>query len=146
VRIGVDTNVLAYAEGLDDGSKVDQALFVLRKAYLAHDLVFPTQVLAELFRVLVRKGRMPAGAARLLALGWRDKGDVEPTAQSTLELALDLAVLHRLQTFDALILAAASQAGCRLLLSEDFQDGFTWGGVTVVNPFASSVHPLLEHL
>jgi predicted nucleic acid-binding protein len=42
------------------------------------------------------------------------------------------------------ILSAASQAGCRLLLSEDLQDGFTWGGVTVINPFASPRHLLLE--
>jgi hypothetical protein len=27
--------------------------------------------------------------------------------------------------------------------SEDLQEGFTWGGVTVVNPFAAAVHPLL---
>ncbi|TIP50920.1 MAG: PIN domain-containing protein, partial [Mesorhizobium sp.] len=35
---------------------------------------------------------------------------------------------------------------CRLLLSEDLQDGFTWGGVTVVNPFASPRHALLDAL
>ena len=40
-------------------------------------------------------------------------------------------------------LAAAAEAGCRLLLSEDLQDGFTWSGVTVVNPFAEKKHELL---
>jgi len=40
-------------------------------------------------------------------------------------------------------LSAASAAGCRLLLSEDMQEGFTWGGVTVVNPFTDEPHPLL---
>jgi predicted nucleic acid-binding protein len=43
-------------------------------------------------------------------------------------------------------LSAASQAGCRLLLSEDLQEGFTWAGVTVVNPFSSPRHALLETL
>jgi hypothetical protein len=33
---------------------------------------------------------------------------------------------------------------CRLLLSEDLQEGFTWSGVTVTNPFSTSRHPLLE--
>jgi hypothetical protein len=33
-----------------------------------------------------------------------------------------------------------------LLLSEDLQDGFTWGGVTVANPFAARRHALLESL
>lgn len=26
------------------------------------------------------------------------------------------------------------------------QDGFTWGGVSVVNPFTAELHPLLEAL
>jgi predicted nucleic acid-binding protein len=44
------------------------------------------------------------------------------------------------------MLAAAADAGCRLLLSEDLQEGFTWRGVTVVNPFADTRHPLLAAL
>jgi predicted nucleic acid-binding protein len=30
-----------------------------------------------------------------------------------------------------------------LLLSEDLQDGFTWRGVTVANPFGAAKRPLL---
>jgi len=33
-----------------------------------------------------------------------------------------------------------------VLLSEDLQNGFTWGGVTVVDPFASPMHELLRTL
>ena len=40
----------------------------------------------------------------------------------------------------------SAESGCRLLLSEDFQDGFTRGGVTVTNPFSPSRHALLEAL
>ena len=40
--------------------------------------------------------------------------------------------------WDALILASAEQAGCKYLLSEDFQAGRTYGEVTVVNPFQQS--------
>jgi hypothetical protein len=43
-------------------------------------------------------------------------------------------------------MSAAADARCRLLLSEDLQDGFTWTGVTVVNPLAHSTHPLLRAL
>lgn len=39
--------------------------------------------------------------------------------------------------WDALILAAAEAQSCRYLLSEDFQEGRTYGSVTVVNPFHS---------
>jgi len=57
--------------------------------------------------------------------------------------AVDLASQHRMNIWDAVILASAADAGCRLLLSEDMQDGFTWTGVTVVNPFARSRNALL---
>jgi predicted nucleic acid-binding protein len=60
--------------------------------------------------------------------------------------ATDLAAQHQLGIWDSVILAAAADAGCRLLLSEDMQDGFTWNGVTIANPFASSLHPLLAAL
>lgn len=49
--------------------------------------------------------------------------------------AADLAANHRLGIWDAVVLSAAAAAGCRLLLSEDLQGGFTWNGVTVTNPF-----------
>jgi predicted nucleic acid-binding protein len=51
-----------------------------------------------------------------------------------------------LRIWDAVILAAAASAGCRLLLSEDMQEGFTWNGVTVTNPFSAKKHRLLEEL
>ena len=40
--------------------------------------------------------------------------------------------------WDAIILAAAENAGCTYLLSEDFQNGRVYGEVTVVNPFTNS--------
>ena len=58
--------------------------------------------------------------------------------------AADLSVHHHFTIWDALILSAAADAGCRLLLSEDLQDGFTWSGVTVTNPFTAERHPLLD--
>ena len=42
---------------------------------------------------------------------------------------------HKLSWWDALIVAAAQSAGCRYLLSADFQEGYDWGDMTVVNPF-----------
>ena len=69
-----------------------------------------------------------------------------PTTERVLSRALDVCNAHQLAIWDAVILAAASEAGCRVLLSEDMQDGFTWGGVTVVNPFASTPHRLLRDL
>jgi hypothetical protein len=41
-------------------------------------------------------------------------------------------------------LAVAAEQRCRLLLSEDPENGFTWQGVTVENPFKEKKHPLLK--
>jgi predicted nucleic acid-binding protein len=61
-----------------------------------------------------------------------------------LRTAADLATDHGFSIWDAIILSVAAQGSCRLLLSEDLQDGFTWAGVTVVNPFATRRHILLS--
>ena len=55
--------------------------------------------------------------------------------------AMDLAAHHNLTVWDSVVLAA--EAECRLLLSEDLNEGFTWRGVTITNPFAPRLHPLL---
>lgn len=54
---------------------------------------------------------------------------VMPTTEVVLSRGLYVAIAHGFAIWDAIILAAASEAGCRILLSEDMQDGFTWGGV-----------------
>jgi predicted nucleic acid-binding protein len=68
------------------------------------------------------------------------------TSDSVLTAAAELAATHQFGIWDGVILAAASKSGCRLRLSEDLQDGFTWNGVTITNPFAASTHPLLKSL
>lgn len=141
MRFALDTNVLAYAEGVNDAGRAALALDLLARIPQDETLV-PVQVLGELYTVLVRKaGRSPL-EARDAILQWRDTFAVANTTPETMIKAADLAVDHQLSIWDAVILCAASGAGCRLLLSEDMQDGFTWGGVTVVNPFADSPHPL----
>jgi predicted nucleic acid-binding protein len=51
---------------------------------------------------------------------------------------------HGLPYRDAMLWATVQQAGCRLLLSEDFQDGRTLGQVTFVDPFEPRNSALLD--
>jgi predicted nucleic acid-binding protein len=145
VKLALDTNVLAYAEGVDDEDRRTRAMALIER--IPADLgVIPAQVLGELFNVLVRKAGRSRDAARLALLSWQDAFLVAPTEPSTVSLAADLAADHRIGIWDAVILAAASQAGCRFLLSEDLENEFTWGGVTVVNPFSDAVSPMLDSM
>ena len=142
MRIALDTNVLAYAEGTNGKSMQEKALQLLERLPQG-EVVIPVQTLGELFNVLVRKaGRRPA-RARTAVLGWRDAYLVADTSAAIIASAMDLACDHGLSVWGSVILSAAADSGCRLLLSEDLHDGFTWHGVTVTNPFAAQIHPLL---
>lgn len=145
MKVAFDTNFLAYAEGVNGADKRDVALDLVRR--LPQDAaVLPVQVLGELFSVLVHKAGRSRDDARGALLNWRDAFALVETSPSAMLTAADLATDHQLGIWDAVVLAASAEAGCRLLLSEDFQDGFTWGGVTVTNPFATTRHDLLQSI
>ncbi len=145
MRVALDTNLLVYAEGVDSDSRRGAALGVLER--LPDDApVVPVQVLGELFNVLVRKGRRSREEARAAVMVWSGSYPLIATTDKVLTAGIELAQKHRLFVWDAVILSAAAESGCRLLLSEDMHDGFAWSGVTIVNPFAPDPHPLLERL
>ena len=137
-RIALDTNVVAYAEGVGDARRCKAARRIVSRLP-AQLVVIPAQVLGELHRVLVGKAHRTAAEGRAAILSWADTFEI---ADSTFA-ALDLAVDHQMPTWDALILSVSADQKCRVLLSEEFQHGFTWSGVTVLNPFVSPQHPLL---
>ena len=99
-----------------------------------HSLV-PVQALGELSRVLTTKLKKSSSDARELLLSWSDAVVVADTTWTAFQSAMDLTVDHQISIWDALIMSVAAENKCRLLISEDFQNGFTWRGVTVVNPF-----------
>jgi len=145
MRITLDTNILVYAEGVNGALRADMTVELVKK--LPESSTFlPVQVLGELFRVLVGRSAFPPREARAIVLRWQDAFPLIETSPPILLSALDVATDHGLSIWDAIILSAAAAAGCRLLLSEDMQEGFTWGGVTVVNPFAAKKHALLAEV
>jgi predicted nucleic acid-binding protein len=145
MRVALDTNILAYAEGLGDAVRCDAARLLVAQLP-ADNVVLPAQTLGELARVLAGKAKQAPDAVRAAVLGWADCFEVQDSTWPAFAAALDLTVDHQLPMWDALILAVTAESRCRLLLSEDFQNGFTWRGVTVVNPFNPPVSPLLTGL
>lgn len=141
-RIALDTNVLAYAEGIGD-TRRSKAARRLVSRLPASLVVLPAQVLGELHRVIVGKARRTPAEAKSAIIGWADAFDVADSTLDAMRGALDLATDHRMPIWDALILSVAADQKCRLLLSEDFQHGFTWRGVTLLDPFKSPQDPLL---
>ncbi len=130
----MDTNVLAYAEGLGDDVRCQLASDLIAKLNPINSLV-PVQVLGELSRVLTTKLKRSSADVREMLLSWSDAVVVADTTWTAFQSAMDLTVDHQISMWDALIMSVAAENKCRLLISEDFQNGFTWRGVTVVNPF-----------
>jgi predicted nucleic acid-binding protein len=145
MKFALDTNVLAYAEGTNGATMRDKALELIQRLPVGA-VVLPVQTLGELFNVLVRKAKRRPARARAAVLSWRDAYPTVETSAAVMVNATDLASDHGLTIWDSVVLAASAEAECRLLLSEDLQEGFTWRGVTVTNPFAPTLHPLLAAL
>lgn len=145
MRAALDTNILAYAEGVGDAQRCGMAIALIERLP-EQRVVLPAQTLGELYRVLAGKAKRAPGVVREALLGWSDSFAVADSTWTAFQAALDLSVDHGLQIWDALILAVAAENHCRLLLSEDLHAGFTWRGVTVVNPFADPGNRLLMNL
>jgi predicted nucleic acid-binding protein len=145
MRVALDTNVLAYAEGVN-GAQMRKAALELVERLPEGTALLPVQTLGELFNLLVRKAKRSPGRARKAILSWRDAFPLIETSADVMLAAADLATDHQLSIWDSVVLSAAAESGCRLLLTEDMQEGFTWKGVTVTNPFATSKHELLAAL
>jgi len=144
-KVALDSDILVYIEGVNGVARSKDAAHVV--AQLPRENAFvPVQVLGELFRVLIRKAKYSPRRARTVVLDYLDIFRTIETSPSVMVSAADLALEHGLDIWDAVILAAAASVGCRLLLSEDLQDGFTWNGVTVANPFAAKRNKLLDRL
>lgn len=145
MRVALDTNILVYAEGVN-GERMYREAAALVGPLPRDNGALPAQVLGELFYVLVRKGGRSSRAARDALVKWQDAFPIIDTSPAVMLAAADLAADHELSIWDAIVMAAAAEAGCRLLLSQDLHDGFTWRGVTVTNPFAATRHPFLAEL
>lgn len=148
-RVALDSNILIYLAGVshstEDDDKIDRIRVLLARLSEAATLIAPAQALGELFVVLRRSGT-PADQARTVLLEFAETFGTSSSEVRTVLSAADLVVDHKLQFWDSLILTAAADAGCTLLLSEDMQDGFVTRGLTVINPLADGFHPKLAAL
>jgi predicted nucleic acid-binding protein len=130
-----DTNVVLYLLS-GEAKKADCA-----EELLAAGGRISVQVLNEFAAV----------ASRKLGMGWPEIGEilaevravcpVESVAIETHERGLAVAARYGLNIYDAMIVASALLAGCKLLYSEDLQHGQVFERqLTVRNPF-DGAHP-----
>ncbi len=126
-----DTNLLVYAIGQQD------ARTPTAEALLARGGLISVQVLNELAAVAHRKLRMswPDVMEALEAIRILCPNPVPITVEMH-DAALRLAGQYGFHIYDALIVAAALEADCATLYTEDLQSGQVIDGrLTILNPF-----------
>ncbi len=128
----LDTNILVYAFSTDHRS--DRA-----SGLLGAGCTVGVQGLNEFANVALRKlGMTPDETREALGVIRALCSHVEPMSLAVHEDALDLADRHNFAFFDAVMIATALAAGCRMFWSEDLHHGMVVNDrMTIRNPFTA---------
>ncbi len=128
-----DTNVVLYLASRDS-RKADRAEEILRAGGAVS-----VQVLNETANVARRKLGMTWAETREFLTGLRALVSVHPVTVETHEIGVTLAERYGIAVYDAMIAAAALQARCDTLWSEDMQHGMTIDGrMRILDPFRTN--------
>ena len=131
-RTFVDTNILVYAL-LDDSHKQQTALNLLQSG-----CVISTQVLNEFTNVARKKAKLEWQEIHELSNAIQTLAEIIAVDLATHNRALTIAASYGYSFYDSLIIAAASESNCNLLLSEDMQHSHKISDLTIINPFKHS--------
>jgi len=133
----LDSNVCIYLFDTDrEKAEIAEHLFTA-------SAVVSTQVLAETANVLRKKFKFSADEVQKTAMFIMNRVEVRAVTPSVFRLALKVAARYGFSTYDSMVVAAALDAECGTLYSEDLQhnqvihhpDGEGRASLKVVNPF-----------
>jgi predicted nucleic acid-binding protein len=135
-RVFVDTNIWLYALIQSDDAQGD------RRHRQATDFlcqlsrpVINSQVIREICANLIKKAKMPEDSVQSLLQGWYRDSEVVTSNVAQYLRASKLRANSAFSYWDSMIVAAALDAGCVTLYSEDMQHGQqVEGQLTIVNP------------
>jgi predicted nucleic acid-binding protein len=137
-RFFLDTNSFVYSFDASSPKKAAQARKLIRGTIETRGGIVIDQVVEEFFNVALRRFSKPmigADAEQYLSTTFRPLLSVH-SSQALYGEALRIGTKFRLPWYDSLIVASVIEGQCKVLYSEDFQDGQQIGGVTISNPFA----------
>lgn len=139
VECFIDTNVFVYQLEGRDARKAGIARDLIRQGIESGNACISFQVVQECLNTALRKALVPLGGhemRRYLDSVLAPLLRVQPSLR-LYHASLDIRSRYGFAYYDALIVAAALDAGCATLYSEDLQDRQRIEGLTVVDPFGS---------
>ena len=133
----IDTNIFVYQLERLDARKTDIADGLIEHGIATQTACISFQVIQECINTAIRKAEVPLTEDELrkylvdvLAPLYRVQPDIRLYQKS-----LEIRFRYRFGFYDALIVAAAVEAGCKTLYTEDLSHGQQVEGVTITNPF-----------
>jgi predicted nucleic acid-binding protein len=142
VKVTLDTNVLVYAT--DASSEHHAAAANLLERAAKAECIQTLQSLGECFHVLRRKRHLGLDVALAAVTNLRRLFPSVEHRLDDLERAIAAVAGHQIAFWDAMLWATAKRAGCRMVLTQDFQDGRDLEGVLLVNPFKPENAKLID--
>lgn len=136
-RFFLDTNIFLYRFDVGSPAKASTAETLVTKAIGSRRGVISYQVIQEFINISIKRLSPPLTTPELerhLTYTFLPLHIVQCSTALITE-ALHLRERYRLSWHDSLIVAAASQAQCEVLFTEDLHHGQTFGRLKVENPF-----------
>jgi len=136
----IDTNIFVYQLEDLDARKAAVAERLIERGIAKGTACISFQVAQECLNVALRKAQISLGGnemRRYLQSVLAPLYRVQPSLR-LYHAALDIQLRYQFSFYDSLIIAAALDAGCKTLYSEDLQHGQRIEGLTIENPFRES--------
>ena len=130
-KVFLDTNILLYCYANDEPSKKSIALEVAATP----QTFISIQVVKETCNILRKKIKLPWQEIEWVIDEIEANNEIVQVKLTTIRKAILLADRYKLQWFDSIIIAAALDANCSILYSEDLQNGFKIEHLEIRNPF-----------
>jgi predicted nucleic acid-binding protein len=133
----VDTNVLLYAAS--NAAADQEKRMIARQVLRGRSIGISAQVLQEFYAAAETKQRLGKSYDEAVAvIGSLAQFPVWPVTRELVVEAIGAKQRFGISYWDAAILVAARQMGCKTVLSEDLNASQDYDGVKVVNPFAAT--------
>lgn len=135
-KVFFDTNILVYIFDKNEPEKSAIAKGLLKQYGTDGRLIISTQVLQELYVTLTKKNKMsmPKEQAEEIINHFSEYLLVVVN-KGIIKKAMKTHQGSNFSFWDSLIVEAAIQADCGILYSEDMQNNFKIGSLTIQNPF-----------
>ncbi len=134
-KVFVDTNLWIYLHSEHSiGEKSKKAVSLIDEYF--ESIVISTQVLGEIFSVLIQKGIKKKEEAKEIIYNLLEHFKVVNISEQTLRSGIELCLRYNFSYWDSQIIASALESGCNILFTEDMQHGQVIEGIlTIKNPF-----------